>query len=61
MYKKRQLHKLEEISEEVIEGEMPLSSYTPMHPEARLSEEQRKQISDWAIAMREQYSEWNMP
>ena len=52
MSKKRKLHKLEEISEEVMEGEMPLPSYTPMHPEAKLTIEQRKLISDWAMELR---------
>lgn len=53
MSEKRQLHKLEEISEEVMEGEMPLPSYTPMHPEAKLTKEQREMISDWAKGLME--------
>lgn len=36
----QQDHKLEEIWEEVEEGEMPLSEYTFFHPEANLSAEQ---------------------
>lgn len=51
MSKKKQLHKLEEVSEMVLEEEMPLSSYLPLHPEAKLSAEQRKQISDWAMGL----------
>ncbi len=41
---------LEEISEEVEEGEMPLRSYRVVHPAARLSAEQRAAISRWATA-----------
>ncbi|MEQ6168216.1 heme-binding domain-containing protein [Ekhidna sp. MALMAid0563] len=48
---KRKLHKLEEISEETLEGEMPLESYTPVHAEAQLTDEQRQLISDWALGM----------
>ena len=43
-------HKIEEIWEEVEEGEMPLPIYMPTHPEARLTEEDRKILSDWAQA-----------
>ena len=48
MTAKRKLHKLKELSEEVEEGEMPLKSYTPIHPEARLTSAQRNQIIAWA-------------
>jgi hypothetical protein len=37
-------HKLEEMAEEVAEGEMPLKSYTWMHAEARLSESQKERL-----------------
>lgn len=45
-----QNHKLEEIIDEVGEGEMPLESYTYMglHSEANLTDAQRKVITDWA-------------
>jgi hypothetical protein len=39
---------LEEISEEVEEGKMPLRSYRALHPAARLSQEQRAALSLWA-------------
>ena len=45
-------HKLEEIIEYVENGEMPLASYTPLHPEAKLSDEDRAAIVEWAKAMR---------
>lgn len=47
-----QNHKLEEIIELVEEKEMPLPSYTwlGLHKEARLTDDQRKLIIDWAGA-----------
>jgi hypothetical protein len=42
------VHKLEEISEKVDKGEMPLKQYTWMHEEAKLTEIQRTQIIEWA-------------
>lgn len=38
----------EEICEEVEEGKMPLRKYVLLHPDARLSEPDRKAICDWA-------------
>jgi hypothetical protein len=45
-----QNHKFEEIIEMVENGEMPLSSYTylGLHPEANLTDEDRKVVVDWA-------------
>ena len=40
--------KAAEIVEELAEHKMPLKSYTWMHPEARLTPEERKLVSDWA-------------
>jgi cbb3-type cytochrome oxidase cytochrome c subunit len=40
-------HKLEEFEEVVEEKEMPMSSYTWMHAEARLSPEQRQSLLAW--------------
>lgn len=34
----------------VKEGWMPLSSYTPLHPDARLSDEDKRTICEWASA-----------
>ncbi len=45
---KRKHHKLEEIAEEVSEGEMPLQVYTTTHREANLTEIQITLIVDWA-------------
>lgn len=41
-------HLLEEMWEEVEEGEMPLWFYVPLHPEAELSEADMKTLEDWA-------------
>ncbi|MBS1557568.1 MAG: heme-binding domain-containing protein [Bacteroidetes bacterium] len=48
---KRAKHKLEEIGDEIKEGGMPLGTYTFMHPEATLSEQQAKAIMDWAASV----------
>jgi hypothetical protein len=45
---RRQYHKLEEIIEQVKEGEMPLKSYTLIHQNAKLNESQREELSSWA-------------
>jgi hypothetical protein len=42
--------KMQEIDEEVSIKAMPLSSYTLLHPEARLSDQERALVSDWAKA-----------
>ena len=43
-----QNHKLEELIEEVKEGEMPLESYTLIHRDSKLSEEDKKTLQNWA-------------
>lgn len=50
---RRQYRKLEEIVEEVKEGEMPLDSYTWVHRDAKLTIEQRASITSWAEGVRE--------
>ena len=45
-------HKMEELEEEVREGEMPLEIYVPLHPEARLSEAERDVLIQWARSVR---------
>ncbi len=50
---RRQYHKLEEISEQVHEGEMPLSSYTLIHRAAALSPERQTSLAAWAAAMQD--------
>ncbi|MEP2026185.1 heme-binding domain-containing protein, partial [Reichenbachiella sp.] len=48
---KKALHKLEEFYEEVEEGEMPLTSYTLIHGEASLSDEQVKKLVTWVKSL----------
>lgn len=45
-------HKLEEIIEMVEEGEMPMDSYTWMHPEARLTGDQKKLLLAYVQELR---------
>lgn len=40
--------RLDHIADQVNEGDMPLESYTWMHPKARLTRKQRDEIVDWA-------------
>lgn len=49
---KKQAHKLKEVIEQVNEREMPLNSYTWVHKNANLTNEQRLAISSWADALR---------
>jgi hypothetical protein len=52
-YDKKNLdHKLEETAEEVAEGHMPLPSYTLVHADAKLSQEQVKQIDGLKLSGR---------
>jgi hypothetical protein len=43
----KKLKLLDEISEEVDEGNMPYFMYPPLHPEARLSDAELQEIVDW--------------
>lgn len=52
---KRKAHKMEEIAEEVAEGEMPLKSYTVMHGNVKLTAEEIEVLTQWASAMQLRY------
>ena len=52
----RQDRKLRQICDEVSDGVMPLSSYVPMHPQAKLSAEDKKILCDWTEAQRARLS-----
>ncbi len=52
---KKKDHKLEELIEEVKEGEMPLNSYTWIH--GNLSEEDKELLLQWATLARLKYKE----
>ena len=53
---KKKEHKLEECIEMVEDRSMPLSSYTLMHGDAKLSDEQIKTLNDWLQMVRLKYS-----
>ena len=45
--KRKRERKLHEICEQVESGQMPLSSYLPLHPSARLSDDDKRVICEW--------------
>lgn len=47
----KQAKKLSEISKEVRDGGMPLSSYTLIHKDARLTDAEKTLIADWADSL----------
>ncbi|MCF6242111.1 MAG: heme-binding domain-containing protein [Bacteroidales bacterium] len=46
--KSKKAKALDEIAEEVEEGEMPMEIYLITHPNAKLSDKQRKEFAEWA-------------
>jgi hypothetical protein len=50
-------HKLEECVEMVEEGEMPMISYTLLHPKGKLSKEQQAQLAAWFNSLRTHVSD----
>ncbi|KEQ30434.1 cytochrome C [Pedobacter antarcticus 4BY] len=50
---RRQKSKLKSIASQINDGEMPLSSYTFIHRNAKLSKEQKAAIMDWAVKAEE--------
>ncbi len=53
MSKMDQATALSDISDEVLEGEMPMVIYPIMHAEAKLSDADRQAIADWADELTE--------
>jgi hypothetical protein len=51
---KRMVTRLEQISEDVSEKAMPLPSYTWAHPDARLTAEEIKLLTDWAESLHDE-------
>jgi Haem-binding domain len=43
-----QYHKMEDLIEQVKEGDMPLNSYTWIHKDAKLTTEEKNKLMDWA-------------
>lgn len=54
--KDKQSRRLRDMCEQVQDGDMPLSTYTPLHPRAKLSADDVKTICDWANAERARIS-----
>jgi hypothetical protein len=52
---------LEEMCEEVEKGAMPLSSYLILHPDAKLSDQDKQMICDWANAERRRMASQSKP
>lgn len=48
---KRANHKLEEVSEEIGEGHMPIESYLWLHPEAKVTDEELNAINSWIASL----------
>jgi DNA replicative helicase MCM subunit Mcm2 (Cdc46/Mcm family) len=49
----KQYHRMQDIIDEVKEGDMPLGSYTLIHTNAKLSEEEKAAIIKWAGEIRD--------
>ena len=47
--KRKQANKLRAVAESIKDGSMPISSYTIMHTDAKLSDQNKKLIMDWAL------------
>ena len=56
---KKQHHKLEEVIEQVKDGEMPLNSYTWIHKDAVLTDAEKRTLSDWAATLRNEIAAKN--
>ena len=54
----RQYHKLEEIDEMIVEDEMPLTSYTLIHTNAKMTEAQKEMLIQWSKNMRDSMENW---
>ena len=52
--KEKKLKKLDEVAETIREGEMPLTSYTVVHQNAKLSDIQKSEIEQWVKEAKKQ-------
>lgn len=57
--KRKQTNKLRAIATSIKEGSMPISSYTLMHPVAKLSDENKNLLIDWATKTKDSLSSGN--
>jgi len=58
---KKKAHKLDEIIEVLENNEMPLSSYTLMHSEAKLTENETKTLINWTTIAKIKYEITDLP
>lgn len=56
---RRQISKLKDIANQIKDDEMPIASYKLMHPDARLSQAEKKMIIDWINATADSLSSAN--
>ncbi len=54
--KRKQTNKLRAIITSIKEGSMPISSYTWMHPLAKLNDDKKRLVIDWAAKTRDSLS-----
>ena len=54
----RQMSKLQAVEDEVRDELMPLDEYLPLHPEARLTPEERESIIAWSRSVRDSMRAW---
>jgi hypothetical protein len=47
----------DQINDQVSHGDMPLAKYLIMHPDARLSQQERKTLLDWTDALQKMYGD----
>jgi hypothetical protein len=48
---KRANHKLEEVSEEITKGHMPIASYLWIHPETKITAAEKESITAWITSL----------
>ena len=48
---KKANHKLEEVSEQIAEGHMPIKSYLWLHPDAKVTTDELHAINDWIASL----------
>jgi len=46
-----QYHKMEDLTEQIKEGEMPLNSYTWIHKDAKLTDTEKNKLLSWASSI----------
>jgi hypothetical protein len=49
----RQYRKLDEVNKQIKEGDMPLESYTLIHGNAKLSDQQKATVANWVNTIRD--------